>query len=49
MIVSLLFLDTAMQQAVKPTQLVVVLTNGCINTCQTTVSFIALDIVFVTV
>ena len=44
MIVSLLFLDTAMQQAVKPTQLVVVLTNGCINTCQTTVSFIALHI-----
>ncbi len=48
MIVSLLFTDTAMQQAVKPIQLVVVLTNGCINTRHTTASFIASDIVFVT-
>ena len=48
MIVSLPFPDIAMKQAAKPTQPVVVLTNGCINTCQTTASFIASDIVFVT-
>jgi hypothetical protein len=48
MIVSLHFLDTPIKQAAKLIQPVVVLINGCISTCQTTVSFIASDIVFVT-
>ena len=49
MIVYLPFPNTVMKAAVKLTQPVVVLINGCISMCQATVSFIASDIVFVTV
>jgi len=37
-----------MKEGVKLTQLVVVLINGCINMCLTTVSFIASGTAFVT-
>ena len=48
MIVSLPSPDTVMKLAAKITLPVAVLTNGCINTCHTTASLIASDIVFVT-